>query len=111
MEIDQCLLESLPLGQRQRLVRRMRCEQIKAYYEREKVFQKQEGLLKRIKPGKSQKVRFGLADMIQDAIIHHHDKEGMPSPKRSLNLLLLVVSRGDKSTFKKDVPSKVRCGT
>ncbi|GAB1292975.1 Unconventional myosin-XVI [Apodemus speciosus] len=75
MEIDQCLLESLPLGQRQRLVKRMRCEQIKAYYEREKVFQKQEGLLKRIKPGKSQKVRFGLTDMIQDAIIHHHDKE------------------------------------
>nr|XP_048312451.1 unconventional myosin-XVI [Myodes glareolus] len=75
MEIDQCLLESLPLGQRQRLVKRMRCEQIKAYYEREKVFRKQEGLLKRTKPGKSQRVRFSLADMIQDAIIHHHDKE------------------------------------
>ncbi|XP_075842248.1 unconventional myosin-XVI isoform X1 [Microtus pennsylvanicus] len=75
MEIDQCLLESLPLGQRQRLVKRMRCEQIKAYYEREKVFRKQEGLLRRTKPGKSQRVRFSLADMIQDAIIHHHDKE------------------------------------
>ncbi|XP_005366360.1 unconventional myosin-XVI isoform X1 [Microtus ochrogaster] len=75
MEIDQCLLESLPLGQRQRLVKRMRCEQIKAYYEREKVFRKQEGLLRRTKPGKNQRVRFSLADMIQDAIIHHHDKE------------------------------------
>ncbi|XFG05711.1 hypothetical protein AB1E19_009335 [Capra hircus] len=77
MEIDQCLLESLPLGQRQRLVKRMRCEQVKAYYEREKAFQKQEGLLKKLKHGKKQKVHFNLADMIQDAIIHHDDKEGM----------------------------------
>lgn len=76
MEIDQCLLESLPLGQRQRLVKRMRCEQIKAYYEREKAFQKQEGFLKKLKHGKNQKVHFNLADMIQDAIIHHDDKEG-----------------------------------
>ena len=76
MEIDQCLLESLPLGQRQRLVKRMRCEQVKAYYEREKAFQKQEGLLKKLKHGKNQKVHFNLADMIQDAIIHHDDKEG-----------------------------------
>ncbi|XP_058132419.1 unconventional myosin-XVI isoform X3 [Dasypus novemcinctus] len=75
MEIDQCLLESLPLGQRQRLVKRMRCEQIKAYYEREKAFQKQEGFLKKLKHGKNQKVHFNLADMIQDAIIHHNDKE------------------------------------
>ncbi|XP_048197054.1 unconventional myosin-XVI [Perognathus longimembris pacificus] len=75
MEIDQCLLESLPLGQRQRLVKRMRGEQIKAYYEREKAFQKQEGLLRRLRPGRSQKVRFHLADVIQDAVIHHNDKE------------------------------------
>ncbi|XP_077014778.1 unconventional myosin-XVI isoform X5 [Tamandua tetradactyla] len=75
MEIDQCLLESLPLGQRQRLVKRMRCEQIKAYYEREKAFQKQEGFLKKLKHGKNQKVHFNLADMIQDAIIHRNDKE------------------------------------
>ncbi|XP_074185618.1 unconventional myosin-XVI isoform X2 [Rhinolophus sinicus] len=77
MEIDQCLLETLPLGQRQRLVKRMRCEQIKAYYEREKAFQKQEGFLKKLKHGKNQKVRFHLADMIQDAIIHHDDKEAL----------------------------------
>ncbi|KAM9049500.1 unconventional myosin-XVI [Megaptera novaeangliae] len=77
MEIDQCLLESLPLGQRQRLVKRMRCEQVKAYYEREKAFQKQEGLLKKLKHGKNQKVHFNLADMIQDAIIHHDDKEAL----------------------------------
>ncbi|XP_014637266.1 PREDICTED: unconventional myosin-XVI [Ceratotherium simum simum] len=77
MEIDQCLLESLPLGQRQRLVQRMRCEQIKAYYEREKAFQKQEGFLKKLKRGKNQKVHFNLADMIQDAIIHHDDKEAL----------------------------------
>ncbi|EHB05640.1 Myosin-XVI [Heterocephalus glaber] len=75
MEIDQCLLESLPLGQRQCLVKRIRCEQIKAYYDRERALQKQEGFLKRLKHGKSQKVRFRLADMIQDAIVHHDDKE------------------------------------
>ncbi|XP_031194874.1 unconventional myosin-XVI isoform X2 [Mastomys coucha] len=94
MEIDQCLLESLPLGQRQRLVKRMRCEQIKAYYEREKVFQKQEGLLKRIKPGKSQKVHFGLADMIQDAIIHHHDKEVLQLLKEGADPHTLISSGG-----------------
>ncbi|XP_034376254.2 unconventional myosin-XVI isoform X1 [Arvicanthis niloticus] len=94
MEIDQCLLESLPLGQRQRLVKRMRCEQIKAYYEREKVLQKQEGLLKRIKPGKSQKVRFSLADMIQDAIIHHHDKEVLQLLKEGADPHTLVSSGG-----------------
>nr|XP_045370694.1 unconventional myosin-XVI [Camelus bactrianus] len=77
MEIDQCLLESLPLGQRQRLVKRMRCEQVKAYYEREKAFQKQEGLLRKLKHGRSQKVRFNLADMMQDAVIHHDDKEAL----------------------------------
>ncbi|XP_074048123.1 unconventional myosin-XVI [Macrotis lagotis] len=75
MEIDQCLLESLPLGQRQRLVKRMRCDQIKAYYEREKAFQKQEGFVKKLKHGKNHKVHFNLADMMQDAIIHHNDKE------------------------------------
>ncbi|MEJ1274258.1 hypothetical protein NN561_005140 [Cricetulus griseus] len=94
MEIDQCLLESLPLGQRQRLVKRMRCEQIKAYYEREKVFQKQEGLLKRTKPGKSQRVRFSLADMIQDAIIHHHDKEVLQLLKEGADPHTLVSSGG-----------------
>lgn len=76
MEIDQCLLESLPLGQRQRLVRRMRCEQIKAYYDRERALQKQEGFLKRLRHGKSRKVRFSLAEVMQDAIVRHDDKEG-----------------------------------
>ncbi|XP_038618067.1 unconventional myosin-XVI isoform X2 [Tachyglossus aculeatus] len=75
MEIDQYLLESLPLGQRQRLVKRIRCDQIKAYYEREKAFRKQEGGLKRLKRAKKHRVHFMLSDMIQDAIIHHNDKE------------------------------------
>ncbi|XP_014382761.1 unconventional myosin-XVI-like, partial [Alligator sinensis] len=75
MEIDQCLLESLPLGQRQRLVKRMRCDQIKAYYEREKALQKQDGYVKKLKHGKKHRVHFNLADMIQDAIICHDDKE------------------------------------
>nr|XP_012607389.1 unconventional myosin-XVI isoform X2 [Microcebus murinus] len=94
MEIDQCLLESLPLGQRQRLVKRMRCEQIKAYYEREKAFQKQEGFLKRLKHGKNQKVHFNLADMIQDAIIHHNDKEVLRLLKEGADPHTLVSSGG-----------------
>ncbi|XP_013769817.1 unconventional myosin-XVI-like [Pundamilia nyererei] len=78
MEIDQCLLESLPIGQRQRLVRRMRCEQIRAYYEREKSLQRQQGGVKvRALPTHRKKhhVRFRPADIIQDAIVHHNDKE------------------------------------
>ncbi|KAM6978300.1 unconventional myosin-XVI isoform 2-T3 [Tautogolabrus adspersus] len=80
MEIDQCLLESLPIGQRQRLVRRMRCDQIRAYYEREKSLQRQQGGVKvrsasmhRKKP----RVRFSQTDVIQDAIVRHDDKEVM----------------------------------
>ncbi|KAB0403759.1 hypothetical protein E2I00_007929 [Balaenoptera physalus] len=94
MEIDQCLLESLPLGQRQRLVKRMRCEQVKAYYEREKAFQKQEGLLKKLKHGKNQKVHFNLADMIQDAIIHHDDKEALRLLKEGADPHMPVSSGG-----------------
>lgn len=106
MEIDQCLLESLPLGQRQRLVKRMRCEQVKAYYEREKAFQKREGLLKKREHRKNQKVRFGLADMVQDAIIHHDDKEGNDETvvfRCGVSCLLSVVFGGevrDRIAFK-----------
>ncbi|XP_049583907.1 unconventional myosin-XVI isoform X1 [Syngnathus scovelli] len=80
MEIDQCLLESLPIGQRQRLVKRMRCDQIRAYYEREKSLQQRQqgGIKVRTLPTaqrKKQQVRFGLADILQDAIIRHDDKE------------------------------------
>uniref|UniRef100_A0A3Q3XIS7 Myosin motor domain-containing protein n=1 Tax=Mola mola TaxID=94237 RepID=A0A3Q3XIS7_MOLML len=78
MEIDQCLLESLPIGQRQRLVRRMRCDQIRAYYEREKSLQRQQGSVKvRALPShrKKHRVQFNLTDVIQDAIIRNDDKE------------------------------------
>ncbi|KAJ8013191.1 hypothetical protein DPEC_G00050710 [Dallia pectoralis] len=79
MEIDQCLLESLPFGQRQRLVRRMRCDQIRAYYEREKTLQRPGGGVKVNAPPTSDRrkhcVRFGLGDILQDAIIRHDDKE------------------------------------
>ncbi|XP_077583589.1 unconventional myosin-XVI isoform X1 [Stigmatopora nigra] len=80
MEIDQCLLESLPIGQRQRLVKRMRCDQIRAYYEREKSLQQrqQDGVKGRAPPvghRKEQQVRFGLADILKDAIIRHDDRE------------------------------------
>ncbi|XP_054642512.1 unconventional myosin-XVI isoform X2 [Dunckerocampus dactyliophorus] len=80
MEIDQCLLESLPIGQRQRVVRRMRCDQIRAYYEREKnLQQRQQGGVKvrGVPPGdrKKQQVRFSVADVLKDAIVRHDDKE------------------------------------
>ncbi|ELW47453.1 Myosin-XVI [Tupaia chinensis] len=94
MEIDQCLLESLPLGQRQRLVKRMRCEQINAYYEREKALQKQEGFLRKLKHGKNQRVHFNLADMVQDAIIHHNDKEVLRLLKEGADPHTLVSSGG-----------------
>ncbi|CAJ1079539.1 unconventional myosin-XVI isoform X2 [Xyrichtys novacula] len=80
MEIDQCLLESLPVGQRQRLVRRMRCDQIRAYYEREKSLQRQQGGMKVRPPStlrRKPRVRFSQTDIIQDAIIRHDDKEVM----------------------------------
>ncbi|XP_062051238.1 unconventional myosin-XVI [Lepus europaeus] len=94
MEIDQCLLESLPLGQRQRLVKRMRGEQIRAYYEREKALQKQEGFLKRLRHGKCQKVHFNLADMVQDAIVHHNDKEVLRLLKEGADPHTLLSSGG-----------------
>ncbi|XP_053295375.1 unconventional myosin-XVI [Pleuronectes platessa] len=78
MEIDQCLLESLPIGQRQRLVRRMRCDQIRAYYEREKSVQRQQGAIKVRSWSTHRKkyhVRFSPTDVLQDAIIRHDDKE------------------------------------
>ncbi|XP_063103094.1 unconventional myosin-XVI isoform X3 [Cavia porcellus] len=94
MEIDQCLLESLPLGQRQRLVRRMRCEQIKAYYDRERALQKQEGFLKRLRHGKSRKVRFSLAEVMQDAIVRHDDKEVLRLLQEGADPHALVSSGG-----------------
>uniref|UniRef100_A0A5F9CN34 Unconventional myosin-XVI n=1 Tax=Oryctolagus cuniculus TaxID=9986 RepID=A0A5F9CN34_RABIT len=94
MEIDQCLLESLPLGQRQRLVKRMRGEQVRAYYEREKALQKQEGFLRRLRHGKCQKVHFHLADMVQDAIVHHNDKEVLRLLKEGADPHTLLSSGG-----------------
>uniref|UniRef100_A0A8C5GII5 Myosin motor domain-containing protein n=1 Tax=Gouania willdenowi TaxID=441366 RepID=A0A8C5GII5_GOUWI len=78
MEIDQCLLESLPIGQRQRVVRRMRCDQIRTYYEREKSLQHQQGGIKVRAAASHRKkphVRFSLTDVLRDAIIRHDDKE------------------------------------
>ncbi|XP_051782257.1 unconventional myosin-XVI isoform X2 [Erpetoichthys calabaricus] len=75
MEIDQCLLESLPLGQRQRLLKRMRLEQVKAYHEREKTLNKHSGLKGKGKHNRKHRVHFGPSEMIQDAIINHNDKE------------------------------------
>uniref|UniRef100_A0A6Q2Z872 Myosin motor domain-containing protein n=1 Tax=Esox lucius TaxID=8010 RepID=A0A6Q2Z872_ESOLU len=98
MEIDQCLLESLPFGQRQRLVRRMRCDQIRAYYEREKTLQKPGGGVKVKTPPtshrKRRRVRFGFGDILQDAIIRHDDKEVLHLLKEGASLNTPVSSGG-----------------
>lgn len=97
MEIDQCLLESLPIGQRQRLVRRMRCDQIRAYYEREKSLQRQQGTNKTRAPPnhkKNHRVRFGLSDILQDAIIRHDDKEVLRLLKEGADINTTTASGG-----------------
>ncbi|XP_020568927.1 unconventional myosin-XVI isoform X1 [Oryzias latipes] len=97
MEIDQCLLESLPTGQRQRLVRRMRCDQIRAYYERERSLQRQQAGTKVRAPAtlcKRNRVRFRPADVLQDAIIHHHDKEVLRLLKEGADFNTSISSEG-----------------
>ncbi|XP_051881505.1 unconventional myosin-XVI [Pristis pectinata] len=91
MEIDQCLLESLPTGQRQQLVKRMRCDQIKAYYEREKLRQ-QAGF--KHKHSKKRSVHFSATDMIQEAIIRHDDKEVLKLLKDGADPNTLISSGG-----------------
>ncbi|XP_051567236.1 unconventional myosin-XVI-like [Myxocyprinus asiaticus] len=94
MEIDQCLLESLPLGQRQRLVRRMRCEQLRVYYERERMSQKQSFAKPRSSHRKKQRISFTLSEVIQDAIIRHDDKEVLKLLKEGADLNMVISSGG-----------------
>ncbi|KAL2081192.1 hypothetical protein ACEWY4_023045 [Coilia grayii] len=120
MEIDQCLLESLPLGQRQRLVRRMRCDQIRAYYERERALQKQlcqlhgnaaiaivtanaassaTGATTGAKGRgaghrKKQRVSFPPANMVQDAVVRHDDKEVLRLLKEGVDINTPLSSGG-----------------
>ncbi|XP_057192130.1 unconventional myosin-XVI isoform X1 [Triplophysa rosa] len=94
MEIDQCLLESLPLGQRQRLVRRMRCEQLRLYYERERTLQKQSLPKPRSFYRKKQRVSFMPPEVIQDAIIRHDDKEVLRLLKDGVDLNMVISSGG-----------------
>ncbi|XP_069746723.1 unconventional myosin-XVI [Narcine bancroftii] len=90
MEIDQCLLESLPSGQRQQLVKRMRCDQVKAYYEREKV--QQTGF--KHKHAKRRNVHFRITDMVQEAIIGHNDKEVLKLLKEGADPNTMISSGG-----------------
>lgn len=97
MEIDQGLLESLPLGQRQRLVRRMRGAQVRGYYEREKAQQRQQdpdGAPRSLRPGQTLKVRFHLADMLQDAIARQDNKEALQLLKEGADPLTPTCSGG-----------------
>ncbi|TSL16099.1 Unconventional myosin-XVI [Bagarius yarrelli] len=94
MEIDQCLLESLPLGQRQRLVRRMRCDQLRAYYERERSLQKQNTQRPLSSQHKKHSIRFSLSEILQDAIIRHDDKEVLKLLKQGADLNTVLPSGG-----------------
>ncbi|XP_034160516.2 unconventional myosin-XVI isoform X2 [Pangasianodon hypophthalmus] len=94
MEIDQCLLESLPLGQRQRLVRRMRCDQLRAYYERERTLQKQSTHKPHSSQRKKHSISFSLSDILQDAIIRHDDKEVLKLLKEGADLNTVLSSGG-----------------
>ncbi|XP_018605596.2 unconventional myosin-XVI isoform X2 [Scleropages formosus] len=94
MEIDQCLLESLPLGQRLRLVRRLRCDQVRAYCEREKVLQRQGSARARPLIRRKRKVQFGSSDIIQDAIVRHDNKEVVRLLKEGTDPSMLLPSGG-----------------
>ncbi|XP_078259021.1 unconventional myosin-XVI [Rhinoraja longicauda] len=91
LEIDQCLLESLPSGRRQQLVKRMRCDQVQAYYEREKL-QQQTG--SKHKHAKKRTVHFRSTDMIKEAIIRHDDKEVLKLLKDGADPNTLISSGG-----------------
>ncbi|XP_028846697.1 unconventional myosin-XVI isoform X2 [Denticeps clupeoides] len=98
MELDQGLLESLPLGQRHRLVWRMRCDQIQAYYDREHALQKQYGHQPAgtSKPQGHHKkmVHFPLASVIQDAIVRHDNKEVLRLLKEGVDINTPISSGG-----------------
>lgn len=78
MEIDQELLESLPVEQRRKLVKRMRQDQIKRYYEKEKAA-KEKGTDSAKPDSKrdSRKVQFDGVYRLQDAVANLDEKEGM----------------------------------
>ncbi|XP_072556998.1 unconventional myosin-XVI-like isoform X2 [Paramormyrops kingsleyae] len=86
MEVDQRLLDTLPLGQL--MLRRVRCDQIQAYYEREKVSQKQ------MEPKKMQKVTFPKSDLLQEAIVHHNHKEVLQLLRDGVDPKTIIPSGG-----------------
>ncbi|KAI1899882.1 hypothetical protein AGOR_G00066340 [Albula goreensis] len=90
MEIEQCLLDSLPLGQRQRLVRRMRSDQIRAYYERESAPPHRP----RPKHRKRKRISFSVTDVLQDAVMRHDDKEVLRLLREGADLNTHVSSGG-----------------
>jgi ankyrin repeat protein len=76
MEIDQALLESLPMEQRLKLVKRMRQEQIRRYYEREEADNKGTNLGKPdINKQGSRKVQFDGGYRLQDAVANYDEAE------------------------------------
>ena len=78
MEIDQALLESLPMEQRQKLVKRMRQEQIKRYYVREEAADnKGTDLAKPDSKQGSRKVQFDREYQLQDALTNFDEAEGV----------------------------------
>ncbi|KPP72823.1 unconventional myosin-XVI-like, partial [Scleropages formosus] len=89
---ETCLLESLSPSQRQRLVKRLRSDQVQAYYEREKsspaIYQGQS------EKKKVPKIRFHACDILQDAIVHHDHKEVLRLLKDGADLNTAIPSGG-----------------
>ncbi|KAK1797576.1 hypothetical protein P4O66_000768 [Electrophorus voltai] len=104
MEIDQCLLDSLPSGQRQWLVRRVRCDQLRAYYERERVLH-QPGAIARPRAARRRKptVRFPLAYVLQDAIERHGDKEASEAVTDDAGTILHYNTHSSLAPYETDI--------
>lgn len=78
MEIDKAVLDSLPLAQRQKLLKQLRQQQVKRYNQWIESFdEEQDSKTTYGKPNrKGKNVKFGVDDRLKDAISRYDDREG-----------------------------------
>lgn len=78
MEIDQALLESLPLPQRQKLCKKLRQEQVRRYNEvlKEEFEKRRTRNFERKKNKKGTTVNFQNSELLKDATARFDDREG-----------------------------------
>ena len=79
MEIDQGVLDSLPLPQRQKLLKQLRQEQVRRYNQwavAADIYVYENIQLKRKGNKKGCNVEFGTSDKLQDAVARYDDREG-----------------------------------